>query len=181
MVQVVTVVGEPGFGKSRIVAELSAYIDARPELITWRQGRCLPYGQGITFWALGEILKAHAGILESDAADLVTAKLESVLPEGSERPWFRERLLPLLGIEAGTAAEREEMFTAWRRFLEHIAHEGPTVLVLRTCIGRTRRCSRSWSMWRTERKASRCSSWALLVPRPVASSLAGGVTGAADS
>ena len=56
----------PGSGKSRIVAELAAYVDARPELVTWRQGRCLPYGEGITFWALGEIVKAHAGILESD-------------------------------------------------------------------------------------------------------------------
>jgi class 3 adenylate cyclase len=65
-VQLVTVVGEPGLGKSRIVAELFRHLDARPELVTWRQGRCLPYGDGITFWALGEIVKAHAGILESD-------------------------------------------------------------------------------------------------------------------
>ena len=56
-------------------------------------------------------------------------KLEAVLPEGEERPWFRQRLLPLLGIEATSAAEREELFTAWRRFLEHIAEQDPTVLV----------------------------------------------------
>ena len=127
--QLVTVVGEPGLGKSRIVAELGAYIDTKPELITWRQGRCLPYGEGITFWALGEILKAHAGILESDPPDVATTKLETVLPEGDERPWFRQRLLPLLGIEATSTAEREELFTAWRRFLEHIAEQHPTVLV----------------------------------------------------
>ena len=128
-VQLVTVVGEPGLGKSRIVAELGAYIDARPDLITWRQGRCLPYGEGITFWALGEILKAHAGILESDAPDVAITKLEAVLPEGEERAWFRQRLLPLLGIEASSSAEREELFTAWRRFLELIAEDDPTVLV----------------------------------------------------
>ena len=127
--QLVTVVGEPGLGKSRIVAELGAYIDTEPELITWRQGRCLPYGEGITFWALGEIVKAHAGILESDAPDVATSKLDVVLPEGDERPWFRQRLLPLLGIEATSTAEREELFTAWRRFLEHVAEEYPTVLV----------------------------------------------------
>jgi class 3 adenylate cyclase/tetratricopeptide (TPR) repeat protein len=127
--QLVTVVGEPGLGKSRIVAELLGYIDTTPELITWRQGRCLPYGEGITFWALGEILKAHAGILESDAPTVATSKLETVLPEGEERPWFRQRLLPLLGIEATSSAEREELFTAWRRFLEHIAEQDPTVLV----------------------------------------------------
>ena len=105
------------------------YIDAKPDLITWRQGRCLPYGEGITFWALGEIVKAHAGILESDAPDVATTKLDVVLPEGEERPWFRQRLLPLLGIEATSTAEREELFTAWRRFLEHIAEQDPTVLV----------------------------------------------------
>src|SRR4029079_7730298 len=57
------------------------------------------------------------------------AKLDRVLPEGSEREWFRQRLLPLLGIEATSSAEREELFTAWRRFLEQIAEERPTVLV----------------------------------------------------
>ena len=59
----------PGMGKSRLVAELGRYVDARPELVTWRQGRCLPYGEGITFWALSEVVKAHAGILDSDAAE----------------------------------------------------------------------------------------------------------------
>ena len=98
--QLVTVVGEPGLGKSRLVAELFAYIDGRPEFTTWRQGRCLPYGEGITFWALGEILKAHTGILESDPPRVAEEKLDAVLPEGEERAWFRQRLLPLLGIEA---------------------------------------------------------------------------------
>jgi class 3 adenylate cyclase/tetratricopeptide (TPR) repeat protein len=128
-VQLVTVVGEPGLGKSRLVAELFGYIDSRPELTTWRQGRCLPYGEGITFWALGEILKAHTGILESDPPEVAQEKLAVVLPEGDEREWFRQRLLPLLGIEATSTAEREELFTAWRRFLEQIAEERPTVLV----------------------------------------------------
>ncbi len=128
-VQFVTVMGESGLGKSRIVAELFAHVDSRPELITWRQGRCLPYGEGVTFWALGEIVKAHAGIWESDASDVATMKLDQVLPEGPEQPWFRQRLLPLLGIEANSSAEREELFTAWRRFLEHIAEGSPTVLV----------------------------------------------------
>ena len=64
-------------------------------------------------------MKAHAGILESDAPAVAVAKLDVVLPEGEERAWFRQRLLPLLGIEASSQAEREELFTAWRRFLEH--------------------------------------------------------------
>ncbi len=127
--QLVSVVGEPGLGKSRIVAELFNYVDARQELVTWRQGRCLPYGEGITFWALGEIVKAHAGILETDDPTTAIAKLDAVLPEGEERVWFRHRILPLLGIEASGTAERAELFTAWRRFLEHIAEADPTVVV----------------------------------------------------
>src|SRR5206468_1211620 len=129
MPQMVSVTGEPGLGKTRIVAELMRHVDEQPGLVTWRQGRCLPYGEGITFWALGEILKAHAGILESDDPATATARLDVVLPEGEERAWFRQRLLPLLGIGASASAEREELFTAWRRFLEHVAEADPTVLV----------------------------------------------------
>jgi class 3 adenylate cyclase len=66
--QLVTLVGEPGVGKSRLVAELAAHVDSLTEVVTWRQGRCLPYGEGITFWALGEVVKAHAGIYETDSS-----------------------------------------------------------------------------------------------------------------
>src|SRR4029077_18073139 len=64
--QLVTLVGVPGIGKSRLVHELAGIVDSEQELITWRQGRSLPYGDGVTFWALAEIVKAQAGILESD-------------------------------------------------------------------------------------------------------------------
>jgi class 3 adenylate cyclase/tetratricopeptide (TPR) repeat protein len=128
-VEFVTVVGDPGLGKSRLVGELYDHVDRSQGLYRWRQGRCLPYGDGIAFWALGEIVKAHAGVLESDAPELAREKLEEVLPEGEERPWFRERLLPLLGIETASPAGREESFTAWRGFLEQVAADRPTVLV----------------------------------------------------
>ncbi len=62
--QLVTVVGEPGVGKTRLCTELLQYVEQRPGLVRWRQGRCLPYGEGIAFWALGEIVKAESGILE---------------------------------------------------------------------------------------------------------------------
>lgn len=74
-VQLVTLCGEPGSGKSRLVAELGLAIDVRPELVRWRQGNCLSYGEGITYWALGEIVKAHAGILDSDDAAKAETKL----------------------------------------------------------------------------------------------------------
>ena len=66
--QLVSVIGEPGIGKTRLVEELFAYVEELPELITWRRGRSLSYGEGVAFWALGEMVKAQAGILESDSA-----------------------------------------------------------------------------------------------------------------
>jgi class 3 adenylate cyclase/tetratricopeptide (TPR) repeat protein len=136
-IQLVTIVGEPGVGKTRLVAELGLYVDERTEPISWRQGRCLPYGEGITFWALGEIVKAEAGILESDSPEHAAAKLEAAVPstveDASEHGWFAARLAPLVGAQVAVprgAIEREESFTAWRRFLEGLAAQRPLVLVV---------------------------------------------------
>ncbi|HZA82683.1 MAG TPA: adenylate/guanylate cyclase domain-containing protein, partial [Actinomycetes bacterium] len=134
--RLVTVMGEPGVGKSRFVTELAAALEDRPGLITWRQGRCLPYGDGITFWALGEIVKGHAGILETDpaaqASDKLQAAVEALLPDPSEREWLRTRLAPLLGIADPDAVklERAELFAAWRRLIEAMAAAHPLVLVV---------------------------------------------------
>jgi class 3 adenylate cyclase/tetratricopeptide (TPR) repeat protein len=128
-VQLATVVGEPGIGKSRIVAELLGHAQARSPALTWRQGRCLPYGDGVTFWALGEIVKAQAGILESDDPAVASAKIDDAVPSGPDRDWLRQRLLPLIGVDATSGAGREELFTAWRTFLESLAEAHPTVLV----------------------------------------------------
>jgi class 3 adenylate cyclase len=132
--QLVTLVGVPGIGKSRLVLELGRAVDGDEELITWRQGRCLPYGDGVSFWALGEIVKAHAGILESDPADVTGLKLGSVLDaivEGGERAWVEGHLRPLVGLGRADVRgdERGEAFAPWRRFLESIAEGGPVVLV----------------------------------------------------
>ncbi len=128
-VQLVTVVGEPGLGKSRIVAELGVYVDARPDLVTWRQGRCLPYGEGITFWALGEIVKAHAGILESDPPEVARASWIRCCRKGRSASGSGSGCCRCSGSRRHRRREREELFTAWRRFLEHVADERPTVLV----------------------------------------------------
>jgi tetratricopeptide (TPR) repeat protein len=128
-VQLVVVAGEPGVGKSRLVAELGSVVDGWPELVRWRQGRCLPYGEGITFWALGEIVKAEAGILESDPPETAAAKIDAMVPaEAPDGPWLRARLRPLAGLAAPEAA-REENFAAWRAFAELLAEDKPTVLV----------------------------------------------------
>jgi class 3 adenylate cyclase/tetratricopeptide (TPR) repeat protein len=129
----VTLIGEPGIGKSRLVAELRRWVDAQPEIVFWRQGRCLPYGEGIALWALGEIVKAHAGILESDDPETARGKLaaavEPLVPNASEQAWIAGELARLVGAgERG--GERDESFAAWRAFLEAVAVQRPLVVVV---------------------------------------------------
>src|SRR2546426_3947350 len=134
-VQLGTISGEPGVGKSRLVWEFHRLVDGRPEPVSWRQGRCLPYGDGITFWALGEIVKAQAGVLETDAPEEAARKLgdavDAAAEEPSQRSWLRSRLLPLVGLEpeSGGPTQLAESFAAWRAFLEGVAAQGPIVLV----------------------------------------------------
>src|SRR5437763_835094 len=133
-VQLVTLVGEAGVGKTRLLRELGQWLDDEPDIVYWRQGRCLPYGEGITFWALGEIVKAQAGILESDdaraAARKLAASVEAVVPDAAERDWIRARLAPLVGVATDAAGtSREESFTAWRGYLEAVAAQRPLVLL----------------------------------------------------
>ena len=95
-VQLVTVTGEPGVGKSRLIGEFFTWADDQTEILFWRHGRCLPYGDGVTFWALGEIVKAQAGILETDSPDEADAKLvaavELVVEEEADRDWLGAQL-----------------------------------------------------------------------------------------
>jgi class 3 adenylate cyclase/tetratricopeptide (TPR) repeat protein len=128
-IQLVTITGEPGVGKTRLLSEFRAWVDDLPLLVSWRQGRCLPYGDGITFWALGEIVKAHAGILESDDPAAATAKLEQVVADMTDERWLHARLGPLVGVAGGEVVDREESYAAWQRFLEEIAARGPLVLL----------------------------------------------------
>ena len=131
--QLVTVVGEPGVGKSRLIREFRRVIDDRPDLVWWRQGRCLPYGEGVTFWAIGEVIKAHAGVLESEPAEKVQAKLRSTVAslfdDPDEASWVEMRLRSLVGL-GEAEAERTELFAAWLRFFEALAARNPLILVV---------------------------------------------------
>ena len=135
--QLLTLVGVPGIGKSRLVYELQRIVDADPELITWRQGRCLAYGDGITLWALGEIVKAQAGVLEQDTPEDIATKVHQVVEDtlagSGDETRVEAHLLALLGL-AGDAQlggdRRNEAFAAWRRFLEGLAEQRPLVVVV---------------------------------------------------
>ena len=135
--QLLTIVGVPGIGKTRLVRELYARIEAEPDDVTWLQGRSLPYGDGVTFWALGEIVKAQAGVFEGDSPDAVEEKLrlsvEEALTEDKEREWVLRHLRPLVGLGsegAVTGDRRDEAFAAWGLMFEALAEQSPVVLVV---------------------------------------------------
>jgi len=134
--QLVTLVGVPGIGKSRLIAELFQVVDADPDLILWRQGRSLPYGEGLSYWALAEIVKSQVGILETDSTEAAEAKLRTVvtdtIDDAKEAAWIERHLRPLVGLDVALAEggdRRAEAFAAWRRFLEALAEKTPIVLV----------------------------------------------------
>ena len=133
--QLALVVGVPGIGKSRLVSELARQVAAAPDPVVWRQGRCLPYGEGVALWALGEIVKGQAGILETDPVEAAASKLLQVvtdlIADEAEAAWVTSHLRPLVGLTAAGEASSDrqaEAFAAWRRFLEALADRRPTVL-----------------------------------------------------
>lgn len=131
--QLVTLVGVPGIGKSRLVYELSEAVDADPELVGWRQGRSLPYGDGITYWALAEMAKAQAGILDTDTPAETERKLaetvSALVTDGADQLLANLRPLVGLGTLEARDDQRAERFAAWRQFFEALADHRPTVLV----------------------------------------------------
>ena len=134
--QLVTLVGVPGIGKSRLVVELREAAAEDEEIITWRYGRCLPYGDGVTFWALGEIVKAQAGIRENDSAATAADKLGRAVADSvpeADRRWVEPSLRPLVGLvseDVALADRRDELQAGWRVFLEALAEQRPLVVVI---------------------------------------------------
>jgi class 3 adenylate cyclase/tetratricopeptide (TPR) repeat protein len=134
--QLVTVVGVPGIGKSRLIMELASELDARLEQVHWRQGRSLPYGEETPYWALSEILKVHAGIARTDDPAVTEEKLRQAVrqavPEPAEAAWVMSHLRPLVGLPGdapGGGDRRSGDLAAWRRFFEGVAASLPLVVV----------------------------------------------------
>ncbi len=136
--QLVTLVGQAGIGKTRLVAELWHAVEADRDLIAWRQGRSTPYGEGVTFCALGEIIKAEAGILETDTPDRVDRKIAQAAEyalggDHGAAAWVSNHLRLLLGAGDERSLQpgrQDEAFAAWRRFLHSLAARRPLVLVI---------------------------------------------------
>ena len=129
----VSVVGIAGIGKSRLSWEFFKYIDGIAELVFTHRGRCLAYGEGVTYWALAEMVRMRAGITDGEDGTSALAKLQrclvEFLPDADERRWVEPRLAQLLALEDRATHEREDLFSAWRLFFERLADRNPTVLV----------------------------------------------------
>ncbi|HEY8169687.1 MAG TPA: adenylate/guanylate cyclase domain-containing protein, partial [Candidatus Limnocylindria bacterium] len=133
--RLVTIVGHAGIGKSRLGWEFEKYIDGVTINAYWHAGRSPSYGEGISFWALAEMVRERAGIAESDSADEARAKLavcaDEWLTDAEERRWVEPRLAGLLGLDEMPTGQREELFAAWRTFFQRIAERDAVILVFK--------------------------------------------------
>ncbi|HYI66569.1 MAG TPA: adenylate/guanylate cyclase domain-containing protein, partial [Candidatus Limnocylindrales bacterium] len=131
--RLVSITGPGGIGKSRLVWELEKYIDGVSDRIYWHRGRSPSYGEGVTFWALGEMVRRRAQLTEDDdeatTRERIAVTLDEYVEDASERERIGPALLSLLGVEEAPAGGRDTLFPAWRLFFERIAELGTTVLV----------------------------------------------------
>ena len=132
-VRLVSVTGQGGIGKSRLAWEFLKYIDGLVETVYWHQGRSPSYGSGITFWALGEMVRERAGLAEVDDEATTRARIAETVagwvPDERERRWIEQSLLALLGVGDPPAGGQDQLFSAWRTLFERIAADAPVVMV----------------------------------------------------
>jgi len=128
----VAVVGEAGSGKSRLLWEFFKYLDGIEEGRYWHQGRCLSYGEGVAYWALAEMVRARAGIIEEEDAGAARTKLRTIVErfvtDERERRLVEPRLGHLLRLEERPEADRADLFSGWRLFFERMSADSPVVL-----------------------------------------------------
>jgi len=131
--QMVSITGIPGIGKSRLAWEFFKYVDGVTEKVRWHAGRSLAYGEGVTYWALAEMVRTRVGIVEGEVGEAALARLHQAVleavPDDEERRWIEPRLAQLIGLADAVSTDRQDLFASWRRFYERLSEDMPTVMV----------------------------------------------------
>jgi predicted ATPase/class 3 adenylate cyclase len=122
--QLVTVLGPAGVGKSRLLNE---FVTSSANRARSLQGRCLSYGDGITFWPLAEIVRQAASIVDDDPLETARAKFTNLV--GDAESDVTERLASAIGL-SGSAFPVQETFFAARRLLEMLAADRPLIVLI---------------------------------------------------
>ncbi len=131
--RMVSIIGEGGIGKTRLSQELLRYIDGIAEDVYYHSGRSPAYGEGVTYWALGEMIRQRAGITEGEDAGKARMKLRTTVaefaPDEEDQRWIEPRLAALIGIAEMPPGDRSELFSALRTFFQRISERGTVLMV----------------------------------------------------
>jgi class 3 adenylate cyclase/tetratricopeptide (TPR) repeat protein len=131
--RMVSIIGEGGIGKTRLSQELVRYIDGISEDIYYHNGRSPSYGEGVTFWALGEMIRKRAGIVEGEDATKSRLKLRTTVadftPDDDDQKWIEPRLAAVIGLAPMPPGDRSELFGALRSFFQSVANRGTVLMV----------------------------------------------------
>ena len=127
--------GSPGSASRAWAGSSTSTSTASPKASTGTAGRCLSYGEGVTYWALADMVRMRCRIAEeeepSSALDKLRATLEEQILDADERSFVEPRLAHLLGLGEHQARDQQDLFAAWRLFFERLAEAYPTVLAVR--------------------------------------------------
>jgi class 3 adenylate cyclase/tetratricopeptide (TPR) repeat protein len=122
----VTIIGQPGVGKSRLTAEFVDLVGGEAAVLS---GRCLSYGEGITYWPLGEIVRQAAAVHDEDSPEVARTKVDALVAGDPNSAVIAKRVAQAIGLLGG-AAPAEEIAWAAGRLVEAVARRRPLVVLL---------------------------------------------------